>query len=225
MIRAGDDLWEATERVRSVRPGTRFIELPEYKFALFEIAPELIKQPSDLLRVLLRRHHRGRKVPESLDRRFIEILRQRGVFAEWPLERIVSDREAFLLFLQERWPVFLDRRAADSGQKTGEPHLDYHFQLDGPRDIPFEHDDVRVYVDDLFVATADLNQARYDILQAYPWYSGTPYSRPGFATSFDSESYFDGWHTMYMLVTFSDGTDQEYGLRSIYIDNDINQFA
>lgn len=40
VIRAGDDLWEATERVRSVRPGATYIDLPEYKFALFEIAPE-----------------------------------------------------------------------------------------------------------------------------------------------------------------------------------------
>lgn len=40
VIRAGDDLWEATERVREVRPEARFIDLPEYKFALFEIAPE-----------------------------------------------------------------------------------------------------------------------------------------------------------------------------------------
>jgi pimeloyl-ACP methyl ester carboxylesterase len=40
VIRAGDDLWEATERVRTVRPDARFIDLPEYKFALFEIAPE-----------------------------------------------------------------------------------------------------------------------------------------------------------------------------------------
>jgi pimeloyl-ACP methyl ester carboxylesterase len=40
VIRAGDDLWEATERVRTVRPDARYIDLPEYKFALFEIAPE-----------------------------------------------------------------------------------------------------------------------------------------------------------------------------------------
>ncbi|MEE4174519.1 MAG: alpha/beta fold hydrolase [Xanthomonadales bacterium] len=40
VIRAGDDLWEATERVRSVRPDAAYIDLPEYKFALFEIAPE-----------------------------------------------------------------------------------------------------------------------------------------------------------------------------------------
>ncbi len=82
---------------------------------------------------------------------------------------------------------------------------------------------IDLYVDDEFVATADLNQPRYDILQAYPWYAGTPYSRPGFATSFDSEAYFDGWHTMFVQVTFSDMTTEDYGLRSIYIDNDLNQ--
>jgi hypothetical protein len=56
-------------------------------------------------------------------------------------------REAFLLFLQERWPAFLDRVAADCADKTEESRPDYHFQLAGPRDSPFEHDDVRVYVD------------------------------------------------------------------------------
>jgi hypothetical protein len=34
---------------------------------VFEISPELIKQPSDLLRVLLRRHYQGRRIPTLLD--------------------------------------------------------------------------------------------------------------------------------------------------------------
>jgi len=75
---------------------------------VFEIAPELIKQPSDLLRVLLRRHYHGQRIPTILDERFIQILRQNNSFSEWPLETIVPDREVFFAFLQERWPVFLD---------------------------------------------------------------------------------------------------------------------
>ena len=57
------------------------------EFALrhvFGIAPELIKQPSDLLRVLLRRHYRGQRIPAILDQRFIQVLRQNGLFEEWP---------------------------------------------------------------------------------------------------------------------------------------------
>jgi hypothetical protein len=82
---------------------------------------------------------------------------------------------------------------------------------------------IDLYVDDEYVATADMNQPRYDILQAYPWYAGTPYSRPGFATSFDSEAYSDGVHTLFVRVTFSDSSTADYGLRSVTIDNDLNQ--
>ncbi len=82
---------------------------------------------------------------------------------------------------------------------------------------------IDLYVDDEFVATADLDQPRYDILQAYPWYAGTPYARPGFATSFDSRDYSDGQHTLFIRITFSDATVEDYGLRSFTVDNDINQ--
>jgi len=82
---------------------------------------------------------------------------------------------------------------------------------------------IDLYVDDEFVATANLDQPRYDILQAYPWYAGTPYSQPGFATSFDSNDYSDGSHTLFLRITFSDEVTQDYGLRSVVVDNDRNQ--
>ncbi len=125
------------------------------EFALrhvFEIAPELIKQPSDLLRVLLCRHYRGQRIPAILDQRFIQVLRQNGLFEEWPLDKIISDREAFFAFLQERWPAFLDRMAAQGQPKTvGENKATYGLQYSGPLDLPFDHDDVRVYIDNLFL--------------------------------------------------------------------------
>ena len=125
------------------------------EFALrhvFEIAPELIKQPSDLLRVLLRRHYRGLRIPAILDQRFIQVLRQNGLFKKWPLDKIISDREAFFAFLQERWPAFLDRIAAQGQSKTvSEDKAAYGLQYSGPLDLPFDHDDVRVYIDNLFI--------------------------------------------------------------------------
>ncbi|SHK89852.1 PglZ domain-containing protein [Desulfatibacillum alkenivorans DSM 16219] len=117
---------------------------------VFEIAPELIKQPSDLLRVLLRRHYRGRRIPGILDDRFIQILRQNKVFSEWPLDAVVRDRESFFAFLQERWPVFLDR-ATQGGIEIREDAKPYGLSMEGPVDLPFDHDDIRVYIDNLFV--------------------------------------------------------------------------
>jgi len=75
---------------------------------VFEIAPELIKEPKDLLGVLLRRHYRQeQQIPAILDERFIRVLRQKEEFKNWPLEVIVPDSQEFFAFLQERWPVFL----------------------------------------------------------------------------------------------------------------------
>lgn len=118
---------------------------------VFEVAPELIKQPSDLLRVLLRRHYHGQHFPKTLDERFIQLLRQSAHFDEWPLEKLVADREAFFTFLQERWPIFLNRKATKDASEFRENRKSYGLTIDGPIDLPFDHHDVRTYIENLFV--------------------------------------------------------------------------
>lgn len=117
----------------------------------FEIAPELINKASDLLRVLLRRHYRGQRIPKILNDRFIQVLRQKDLFNDWPLETIVQDREAFFAFLQERWPIFLEHLVLTGGTGVREPIANYGLKFPGPSDLPFDHDDVRIYIDNLFL--------------------------------------------------------------------------
>lgn len=118
---------------------------------VFEIAPELIKQPPDLLRVLLRLHYRGQRIPSMLDERFIYILRQNKYFDAWPLERIVSDREAFFEYLQERWPIFLEGLTPGETAIVSEKGLTDNLKYPGPPVISFDHDDIRIYIDNLFL--------------------------------------------------------------------------
>jgi len=145
-----DRLYDAQKRHRPGKLGDNATK----EFALrhvFEVAPELINQPSDLLRALLRRHYRKQRIPHSLDERFIEVLRQNDLFRDWPLEQIVPDREVFFAFLQERWPFFLDQTAGGSPEKARETSEGYGLNYPGPVDLPFDHHDIRVYVDNLFV--------------------------------------------------------------------------
>ena len=119
---------------------------------VFDIVPELVKSPSDLLRLLLRRHYRGQSLPRLLDERLAERLRRGGAFESWSLEAILPDRETFFAFLQERWPAFLDRVAgvsAGAGLRDAQERLGP--KIGGPPDLPFDHEDVRVYIDNLFV--------------------------------------------------------------------------
>ncbi|MFO1153057.1 MAG: BREX-3 system phosphatase PglZ [Rhodospirillales bacterium] len=116
---------------------------------VFEVDPALIKSTADLLRMLLRRHYRGRVFPSSLDDRLTHLLQATGQWRDWPLDQLVRSRVSFFEFLQERWPIFLQRAiASERGLKeTAEP---YDLRYEGPTGLPFDHDDVRVYLDNLF---------------------------------------------------------------------------
>ena len=118
---------------------------------VFDITPSLIGHPAELLRVLLRRHYRRQRLPSLIDERLTRVLEHNRAFDGWPLETIIPNREAFWAFLQRRWPRFLDRLA---GSKNGDM-LDSDAPRDpafgGPAELPFGHDDVRVYIDNLFV--------------------------------------------------------------------------
>ena len=118
---------------------------------VFEILPEQIRRPADLLRVLLRRHFRNRAVPRILDEHIIRVLRGDGRFSDWPLEHIVPDRISFFAFLQERWPIFLAGQAPGEAGRTAEPASSYGLRFPGPASLPFDHEDVRVYIDSLFL--------------------------------------------------------------------------
>ena len=118
---------------------------------VFQIAVEFIRKPSDLLRVLLRRHYGRQRIPDLLDKRFVQVLRQQDSFNDWPLETIIPDREAFFAFLQERWPIFLNQSAKQDSAGVREKEKLFGFEFPGPSDLPFDHDDIRVYIDNLFL--------------------------------------------------------------------------
>ena len=117
---------------------------------VFRLDPAQIQSDAELLRALLRRHYSGKVVPKSLDERLIHLLRSTNRWQEWPLDQIVSSRSSFLEFLQERWPIFLRRRLAQPAGGLREDPEPYDLQIPGPANLPFDHDDVRVYVDNLF---------------------------------------------------------------------------
>ena len=117
---------------------------------VFGVAPETIAGEEDLLRFLLRRHYQGLSIPESFDNHLVKSLGRRPRFRDWPLARIISDREAFFAFLQERWPPFLDRLTEPSAVREDSPSGRYEIQIPGPVHVAFDHDDVRIYVDNLF---------------------------------------------------------------------------
>ena len=117
---------------------------------VFETEPKLIQRPAQLLHFLMRKHYRNKTIPPRLVARFIEVLKQGGQFTDWPLEPIVSNSADFYAFLQERWALRIESETSLSDQQIKEPTEAYGLRFSGPTALPFEHDDVKVYLDNLF---------------------------------------------------------------------------
>ena len=141
---------------------------------VFGIAAELIESDIDLLRVLLRLHFGNLQIPLLLAERLILVLTGHDRFKTWPIPQIVPDDEAFFAFLQERWPLFLAKLNGanhireDSPDKSARqtiwtqqndafairdinPECQYDLKYTGPENLPFDHQDIRVYLDNLFL--------------------------------------------------------------------------
>ena len=126
---------------------------------VFGVAAELISTEVELLRFLLRIHYGSLAIPSMLADRLVEIFESSGSFKGWSLSQIIPDAEQFFAFIQECWPIFLSAkcgvRSADMEVRSAEFEVwenDYtHYVLRTPHLLPFDHQDIRVYIDNLFV--------------------------------------------------------------------------
>ncbi|MCW5600157.1 BREX-3 system phosphatase PglZ [Nitrosomonas sp.] len=116
---------------------------------VFGIAAELIANEVELLRALLRLHYGKLQIPLMLAERLIQVLKGHDGFKDWPLSEIVPDDEAFFAFLQERWPLFLSKLG--SAHRVREDSPEYGLKYPGPDRLPFDHQDIKVYIDNLFL--------------------------------------------------------------------------
>jgi hypothetical protein len=117
---------------------------------IFQISVDLIKGPEELLKTLLRIHFINKGIPSVFIERLLQLIQPLLAFKQWPLKTLLSERDTFFKFLQERWPIFIDHI---SGKNTlfRERGTGYDVKVAGPQLLPFEQMDVRVYVDDLFL--------------------------------------------------------------------------
>ncbi len=116
---------------------------------VFGVAAELISTEVELLRFLLRLHYGSLAIPSMLADRLVEVFENSGSFKGWSLSQIIPDEEQFFAFIQERWPIFLEN--LNQANQLKENSEVYGLKVRGPVALPFDHQDIRVYIDNLFV--------------------------------------------------------------------------
>ena len=114
---------------------------------IFKISPHLISRPEDLWRELLRLHYRDAGLPPVLADHVAHVLGDHAAFKELPISELFASKGTLLRVVQNAWYRYLSRLGL-TGTRTGEPTpADFFAQAD----VPFEHPDVRVLVDLMFL--------------------------------------------------------------------------
>lgn len=118
---------------------------------VFRIAEVLIDSDADLLRILLDLHFRRVELPPVLAARLAKQLSNRPALSNWPLQLLLEDRSSFLVFIEERWKIAIDRAIGNAGTVVSESRPpEYLLRIPGPETLPFDHDQVRVILDNMF---------------------------------------------------------------------------
>ena len=114
---------------------------------IFKISPHLISRPEDLWRELLRLHYRGAGLPLVLADHVAHVLGDHAAFKNLPISELFASKSTLLRVVQEAWYRYLSRLGL-TATRTGEPTpADFWAKAD----VPFEHPDVRVLVDSMFL--------------------------------------------------------------------------
>ena len=114
---------------------------------IFKISPHLISRPEDLWHVLLKLHYRESGLPLVLADHVGHVLFDHAAFKGLPISELFASKSTLLRIVQDAWYRYLSRLGL-TGTRTGEfSPEDFSAMVD----VPFEHPDVRVMVDSMFL--------------------------------------------------------------------------
>jgi hypothetical protein len=114
---------------------------------IFKISPHLISRPEDLWHVLLKLHYRESGLPLVLADHVAHVLRDHAAFHGLPISELFASKSTLLRVVQDAWYRYLSRLGLTGTRKVESSPEDFSAKVD----VPFEHPDVRVMVDSMFL--------------------------------------------------------------------------
>lgn len=113
---------------------------------IYRLSPHLIRRPEELWSALFKLHYRGEGLPDVLAEHIASVLYRQPGFAKLPLKALFASRTEMHRAVQAAWEHYVDACGL-KGRRVGERDVGWA----EPPTIPFEHPEVRVYVDSMFL--------------------------------------------------------------------------
>lgn len=114
---------------------------------VYQLTPRSIRTAVDFWRELLRLHFANRSLPPQFARYAASILQGKGLFADQPVAAWFSSKSVLLRVVQDAWYRYLSGLSLEASRTGEPPPPDYVAKIE----IPFEHSDVQVLVDSMFL--------------------------------------------------------------------------
>lgn len=144
------DMWPALYDASSKHSEQSLGDTATKEFVLthiFRLSPYLIKSQKDLWRELLRLHHASTALPPVLANHVVQVLGEAETFRGLPICELFCERSAALRVVQESWYRYLGQLGV-TGLRASEPVAGEYVE---EIEVPFDHHDVRVLVDSMFL--------------------------------------------------------------------------
>jgi hypothetical protein len=110
---------------------------------VFKLSPHLIERPEELWRELLRLYSRSDGLPSNLAGHMAHVLGGDDSFSSFDIHKLFTSRAFFIETVQQSWEVYVIDKTTGGIRDVS--------QFGSLGRIPFEHPDVRAYVDGMFV--------------------------------------------------------------------------
>lgn len=116
---------------------------------IFRISPYLLSRPEDFWREVLRLHYRGAGLPDLLAKHVAAILKDTAL-GELPIAELLLSKSFMVRAVQDAWGRFLSQFGIQNDRASNQRATEELRTVS----VPFEHPDVRVIVDTMFLEGA-----------------------------------------------------------------------
>lgn len=114
---------------------------------IYELTPRSIRNSVDLWRELIRMHYANRSLPPVFSQHVATIFKGKSLFEGQPVAAWLESKSAMLRVVQDAWYRYLPTLGLQGLRVNDHPSADYVTKIE----IPFDHTDIQVLIDSLFL--------------------------------------------------------------------------
>ncbi len=90
---------------------------------VYDIDVASLRRPAALIAWLRDLHERQQVLPSTITTYLVDVLSHEAVYRDWPLDRLLTTRDAFSTFISKQWEVYISIQASGGAAEATTPYI------------------------------------------------------------------------------------------------------